>query len=72
MKHLILTAFALFVSMTGIAQNLKTPTLDELMWGGSKYWTLQPKSPNTAWWGDVLVLTELVRACRRPARGGAR
>ncbi|MDO4210935.1 MAG: DPP IV N-terminal domain-containing protein [Bacteroidales bacterium] len=62
MKHLILTVFALFVSMTGIAQTLKTPTLDDLMWGGTNYWNLQPKTPATAWWGDALVHTD-VEAC---------
>lgn len=33
----------------------KIPTLDDLMWGGSAYWSHQPRNVPTAWWGDVLV-----------------
>ena len=59
MKHFILSAFALFVSMTAMAQTLKTPTLDDLMWGGTNYWNLVPKTPSVAWWGDALVRTDV-------------
>ena len=38
-----------------MAQTKKSFTLDDLMWGGSNYWNLQPKSLFTAWWGDRLV-----------------
>ena len=62
MKHTLLTALTLCVSTTGMAQDLKTPTLDDLMWGGSNYWNLQPESVSTAWWGDVLVRTD-VESC---------
>ena len=37
------------------AQNKKSFTLDDLMWGGSNYWNLQPKSYSAAFWGDKLV-----------------
>ena len=37
------------------AQAKKSFTLDDLMWGGSNYYNLQPKSIYTAWWGDQLV-----------------
>lgn len=54
--YLLLILFPLTMS----AQNkLKSPTLDDLMWGGSNYWNLQPKSVFTAWWGDALVQTDV-------------
>lgn len=59
MHKLLLAAFALFMPLTMMAQNLKTPTLDDLMWGGSNYWNLQPDNVSTAWWGDVLVRTDV-------------
>lgn len=59
MHKLLLAAFALFMPLTMMAQNLKTPTLDDLMWGGSNYWNLQPDNVFTAWWGDVLVRTDV-------------
>ena len=37
------------------AQTKKTFTLDDLMWGGSNYWNLMPRSHFAAWWGDCLV-----------------
>lgn len=62
MHKIILAALALLLPTTIMAQELKTPTLDDLMWGGSNYWTLQPENVSTAWWGDVLVRTG-VEAC---------
>lgn len=62
MHRLILAAFALLMPTFMTAQNLKTPTLDDLMWGGSNYWSLQPDNVSTAWWGDALVSTD-VNAC---------
>ena len=59
MHKLLFAAFALFMPLTMMAQNLKTPTLDDLMWGGSNYWNLQPENVSTAWWGDVLVRTDV-------------
>ena len=59
MKNILFTALCLIFSMTAMAQNLKTPTLDDLMWGGSNYWNLQPENISTAWWGDVLLRTDV-------------
>ncbi len=44
--------------MTLMAQDKKSFTLDDLMWGGSNYWNLQPKNIYTAWWGDRLLQTD--------------
>lgn len=41
--------------MTIKAQELKDPTLDDLMWGGKNYWNLQPSTLRTAFWGDCLM-----------------
>lgn len=43
------------IFLTMNAQELKTPTLDDLMWGGQNYWNLQPKTLRTAFWGDRLL-----------------
>ena len=42
-----------------MAQTKQKPTLDDLMWGGTNYWNLQPRQPYTAWWGDALVQTNV-------------
>lgn len=44
--------------MTLMAQDKKSFTLDDLMWGGANYWNLQPKNIYTAWWGDRLLQTD--------------
>ena len=55
-----------------MAQQLKTPTLNDLMWGGNNYWNLVPRSTPTAWWGDALVKTEPERVLLlRNAKGAA-
>lgn len=56
--QLIVTGLLLLLSSTIMAQNKKSFTLDDLMWGGSNYWNLQPKNISTAWWGDCLMQTE--------------
>lgn len=56
MKRIFLAVAALLLLPAMImAQTKKSFTLDDLMWGGSNYWNLQPKSLFTAWWGDRLV-----------------
>ena len=42
-----------------MAQGTKQFTLDDLMWGGSNYWNIQPRSVFTTWWGDRLVETKV-------------
>ena len=42
-----------------MAQGTKLFTLDDLMWGGSNYWNIQPRSVFTTWWGDRLVETKV-------------
>lgn len=54
----MLTAAGLLLATTLMAQNKKSFTLDDLMWGGSNYWNLQPKNIYTAWWGDRLLQTD--------------
>lgn len=66
----------LLISGTAMAQTKKSFTLDDLMWGGSNYWNLQPRNLYTAWWGDRLMETETdeVKYLRdekgRPAKEG--
>ena len=56
MKKRIVWSLLLLLLMTPVtAQNKKSFTLDDLMWGGSNYWNLQPKSYSAAFWGDRLV-----------------
>ena len=52
-------AMCLLLPLTSMAQTKKSFTLDDLMWGGSNYWNLQPKSIYTAWWGDCLLETDV-------------
>ena len=46
---------ALLLAFPAMAQQTKQFTLDELMWGGSSYWQLQPKNLYANFWGDRLV-----------------
>lgn len=55
----LLIALAALFSVTAMAQTKKSFTLDDLMWGGSNYWNLQPRNIFTAWWGDCLVETDV-------------
>ncbi|MGM9693405.1 MAG: DPP IV N-terminal domain-containing protein [Alloprevotella sp.] len=56
MKKRIVWSLLLLLLMTPVtAQTKKSFTLDDLMWGGSNYWNLQPKSYSAAFWGDKLV-----------------
>lgn len=56
MKKRTVWSLLLLLLMTPVtAQNKKSFTLDDLMWGGSNYWNLQPKSYSAAFWGDKLV-----------------
>ncbi len=45
--------------MTMMAQDKKSFTLDDLMWGGSNYYNIMPRSIHTAWWGDCLLQTDV-------------
>ncbi len=59
MRKSLLAALSLALLLTTqiMAQTTKQLTLDDLMWGGTKYWNHQPKSLFTAWWGDALLQT---------------
>lgn len=64
-----------FLSLLGMAQTpsqkkLPSPTLDDLMWGGSNYWNLQPRSVFTAWWGDALMRTDVNEVSQLGDAGG--
>lgn len=45
--------------MTMMAQDKKSFTLNDLMWGGSNYYNIMPRSIHTAWWGDCLLQTDV-------------
>ncbi len=53
MKFLL--TLLLFLPLSLMSQTANLLTLDDLMWGGSKYWSYQPKHLPTAWWGDILT-----------------
>lgn len=55
MKSKIAALLLLFISLPLMSQPKKSFTLDDLLWGGSNYWNLQPKHYFAAWWGDRLV-----------------
>ena len=55
MKKLLLTLTLIFAMIGMSAQQKTTPTLEDLMWGGNNYWSHQPKSLETAWWGEKAV-----------------
>ena len=55
MKRMGLVALALLCTMSMQAQNKKSFTLDDLMWGGENYWNIMPRSIYTGWWGNQLV-----------------
>lgn len=46
-----------------MAQEKKSFTLEDLMWGGNNYWNIMPSSPFTAWWGDCLLETKVDKVC---------
>ena len=46
-----------------MAQDKKSFTLEDLMWGGNNYWNIMPSSPFTAWWGDCLLETKVDKVC---------
>ena len=75
--HMLAAVLLLLISGTAMAQTKKSFTLDDLMWGGSNYWNLQPRNLYTAWWGDRLMETDTdeVKYLRdekgRPAKGTA-
>lgn len=50
---LLLVAALIPSNMT--AQQKPAPTLEDLLWGGTNYWSLQPRTYFAAWWGDRLV-----------------
>ncbi|MBR1594634.1 MAG: DPP IV N-terminal domain-containing protein [Alloprevotella sp.] len=53
----IFKTFLLFflATFTMTAQDKKSFTLDDLMWGGHNYWNIQPRALYSAWWGDRLM-----------------
>ncbi len=61
MKRLLAAGLLLLLPFSLMAQSKKDFTLDDLMWGGSNYWNIQPKPYYTAFWGDRLVKTEVDR-----------
>ena len=49
--------------INAMAQDKKSFTLEDLMWGGNNYWNIMPSSPFTAWWGDRLLETKVDEVC---------
>lgn len=54
-KHLIAATLALLLGTTAMAQNKKSFTLEDLMWGGNNYANIMPRYYSTAFWGDRLL-----------------
>lgn len=54
-KIVFVAAWLLLVCGMMMAQTKKSFSLDDLMWGGSNYWNIQPKNLNAVFWGDKLV-----------------
>lgn len=54
-KHLITATLALLLGTTAMAQNKKSFTLEDLMWGGNNYANIMPRYYGTAFWGDRLL-----------------
>lgn len=62
----------MLATIAASAQGLKSPTLDDLLWGGKNYWNLQPTTLRTAFWGDRLMkLGEKEVTYYRTAKGTA-
>lgn len=59
MKAIRILALFLLSAITMTAQTHKELTLDQLMWGGTGYWQLQPEYLRTAFWGDRLARLEV-------------
>ncbi len=73
MNKILLSALAaILLPFAAMAQSKQSPSLDDLMWGGTNYWNLVPRSTPTAWWGDALVHVDVDRVTLlRDARGRA-
>lgn len=64
-KKIIMAAMAALclLPFNAMAQDKKSFTLEDLMWGGNNYWNIMPSSPFTAWWGDCLLETKVDQVC---------
>lgn len=64
-KKIIMAAVAALclLPFNAMAQDKKSFTLEDLMWGGNNYWNIMPSSPFTAWWGDCLLETKVDKIC---------
>lgn len=64
-KKIIMAAVAALclLPFNAMAQDKKSFTLEDLMWGGNNYWNIMPSSPFTAWWGDCLLETKVDKVC---------
>lgn len=64
-KKIIMAAMAALclLPFNAMAQDKKSFTLEDLMWGGNNYWNIMPSSPFTAWWGDCLLETKVDKVC---------
>lgn len=65
LKKIIMAAVAALclLPFNAMAQDKKSFTLEDLMWGGNNYWNIMPSSPFTAWWGDCLLETKVDKVC---------
>ena len=54
-KRILLAACALLLGTTAMAQQKKSFTLEDLMWGGNNYAHIMPRYYGTAFWGDRLL-----------------
>lgn len=58
----IIATALLLTTIPAMAQEKKQFTLDDLIYGGSNFWSLYPEKMYAAWWGDLLVKTEVDKA----------
>jgi len=62
-RFYVLAAILCCCLMTVMAQEKKVFTLEDLNFGGTNYYNMQPKNQYYAWWGDHLIRTD-VEECR--------
>ncbi|MCR5820088.1 MAG: S9 family peptidase [Bacteroidaceae bacterium] len=71
MKKILLFAALLMTVPTIMAQTTKKSfTLDDLLGGGSSYWSMQPRNMYSAWWGDIPVELTVEKAVIIQSDGG--
>ena len=58
-KFILIVTVLLGCMSTAMAQEKKLFTLEDLNYGGTNFYNMQPKNQYYAWWGDQLVRTDV-------------